>query len=96
MRCTRPERLHVSNMILATKSERFLYRYRRVSLYRRADKSLARPGRKKAAPVKKCDGQREWIDLARVGTGVELCELGNEPPSSIKCRECSLFRSWSG
>jgi len=35
---------------------------------RGADKSLARPGRKQAAPVKNVVGE-EWIDLARVGTG---------------------------
>jgi len=27
---------------------------------------------------------------------VNCCECGNEPPSSIKCGECSLFPSWSG
>jgi len=36
--------------------------------YGGADKSLARPGRKQAAPVKLCWAE-EWIDLARVGTG---------------------------
>jgi len=30
--------------------------------------SLARPGEKQAAPVK-CVMAKEWIDLARVGTG---------------------------
>jgi len=33
-----------------------------------ADKSLARPGRKQAVPVKSVTG-REWIDGARVGIG---------------------------
>jgi len=37
-------------------------------VYRGADKSLARPGRKQAALVKSVMAQ-EWIDLARVGTG---------------------------
>jgi hypothetical protein len=37
-------------------------------IYRGANKSLARPGRKQAAPVKVCWAE-EWIDLARVGTG---------------------------
>jgi len=36
-------------------------------LYRGADKSLARPGRKKAALSKVWS--EEWIDLAKVGTG---------------------------
>ena len=36
-------------------------------MHRGADKSLARPGRKQAAPVKSVMGRR--IDLARVGTG---------------------------
>jgi len=36
--------------------------------YRGADKSLARRGRKQAAPVKIVMAE-EWIDLARVGTG---------------------------
>jgi len=36
-------------------------------LYRRADKSLARPGRKQAAPVKSVMGR--GMDSARVGTG---------------------------
>jgi len=37
-------------------------------IYRGADKSLARPGRKQAALVKSVKAE-EWIDLARVGTG---------------------------
>jgi len=36
--------------------------------YRGADKSLARPGRKQAAPVKIVIAA-EWIDLTRVGKG---------------------------
>ena len=36
--------------------------------YRGGDKSLARPGRKQAAPVK-CVMEADWVDLARVGTG---------------------------
>jgi len=27
---------------------------------------------------------------------VDSCECGNEPQSSIKCGECSLFPPWSG
>jgi len=29
----------------------------------------------------------DWINLARVGTGGNSCEHGNEPSASIKCGE---------
>jgi len=59
--------------------------HRSAKLNRGTDKSLAGPGREQAAPVKSV-----------MGTGGGRCECGNEPPSSIKCGECSLFPSWSG
>jgi len=59
------------------------------------------PGRAKdlSAPCnqnQKCDGQRNGLIWLGKGQVVGCCGWGNEPPSSIKCGECSLFASWSG
>jgi len=42
-----------------------------------------------------CDVQRNGLIWLGSGHVVDCCECGNEPPSSIKCGECSLFPSWS-
>jgi len=67
-----------------------------VICYRGADKSLTRPGRKQAAPVKVVIGQRNGLIWLGQGHVVDCCECGNEPPISLKFGECSLFPSWLG
>ena len=56
--------------------------------------SLAR--KETICACQKCDGQRNgliWLGKRQV---VDSCKCGNEPPSPIKCRECSMFPPWSG
>ena len=66
------------------------------ALYRDADKSLARPGRESAASLKSVMGRGDGLIWLGYGQVVDSCGCGNEPQSSIKCGECSLFPSWSG